>query len=246
MVGLDDSERGYRRRILIEPAPGQVTAELEDDYHRMVVTLTHNNGVVSAISSDMKRFPWTTCPGAMQQLQHTFTGVALADFVARGERTANCTHLHDLSIFAAAHHADTAPIAYDIFVSDPAEGRKRARIWRDGALMLDWTLDNDRFAVPEALIGLRLTEIGGWIAGQGKADQEAARILRWATIVAQGRQMHIPAHMSGEAFAQGNCFTFQPETAKHATRLANADVDHSVPGAQPMADRADMFNPTAA
>jgi len=250
MVTADDSEfghergfpeRGFRRRILIEPAPGKVCAELEDDYHRMVVSLAHEDGVVTEVSSEMKRAPWTTCPGAMRQLQQTFTGVALADFIARGERTSNCTHLHDLAIFAAAHHAETAPIAYEIFVTDPAMGMRRARIWRNGAAMLDWTLEHDRIAAPEALAGLRVTEIGGWIAGQGRDLKEAARILRWATILAQGRQMEIPAHISGEVFAQGNCYTFQPETAKLATRLANADVDFSAPGAAPMADRADRF-----
>ena len=53
------AETGYRRRILIEPAPGRSTAELEDDYHRMVVTLTHSDGVVVAVESEMKRAPWT-------------------------------------------------------------------------------------------------------------------------------------------------------------------------------------------
>lgn len=38
---------GYRRRILIEPDPGCVTAEVEDDYHRMVVTLRHADGNVT-------------------------------------------------------------------------------------------------------------------------------------------------------------------------------------------------------
>ena len=107
--------------------------------------------------------------------------------------------------------------------------------------MLDWALAQGGFVAPEALAGLPLTGIGGWIAGQDKDVQEAARILRWASIVALGRQMVIPAHISGEVFAAGNCYTFQPETARIATRLANADVDYSAPGAEPMADRAAMF-----
>lgn len=236
-----DPQSGFRRRILIEPMPGLIIAELEDDYHRMVVRLTHEAGVVTQVSSDMKRAPWTTCPGAMLQLQRTFTVIRLADFIIRGERTSNCTHLHDLSIFAAAHHADTDPIAYEIFVDDPVAGRRRARLWRDGRSMLDWALERDTFVEPAEFGGLRLTEIGNWITGQDKAVQEAARILRWGAILALGRQMAIPAHMSGEAFAQGNCFTFQPETAKKATRLAHADMDFSAPGTEPMSDRSEMF-----
>ena len=56
---------GYRRRIVIEPSPGAVTAELEDDYHRMVVTLRHDGEVITGVASKMKRSPWTTCEGAM-------------------------------------------------------------------------------------------------------------------------------------------------------------------------------------
>ena len=237
---------GFRRRILIEPAAGLITAELEDDYHRMVVSLEHQNGVVTQISSEMKRAPWTTCPGAMRQLQQTFTGVALGDFVTRGERLTNCTHLHDLAIFAAAHQGEIAPIAYEVFVGDPVADVRHAKLWRDGRPMLDWTMAKDRFTAPEPFAGLRITEIGGWIAGQDRDVQEAARILRWASILALGRQMDIPAHMSGEAFAQSNCFTFQPETAKQATRLPNADIDYSTPGREPMADRAGMFEPRLA
>jgi hypothetical protein len=85
---------GYRRRILIETTDGRATAELEDDYHHMVVTLAHEGGVVTAVESDMIRAPWTGCPGAMQRVQDTFTGTALTDVARRGEKTTNCTHLH--------------------------------------------------------------------------------------------------------------------------------------------------------
>ena len=50
---------GYRRRIVIEREPGSVTAELEDDYHRMVVTLRHADGIITGVESEMKRSPWT-------------------------------------------------------------------------------------------------------------------------------------------------------------------------------------------
>ena len=35
----------FRHRILIEPAPGCVTAEIEDDWHRMVVIVFHGGGI---------------------------------------------------------------------------------------------------------------------------------------------------------------------------------------------------------
>lgn len=238
---MDSAAVGYRRRILIEPAAGYVTAELEDDYHRMVVTLHHAAGVVTQVESEMKRRPWTTCPGAMAQLEQTFTGVAIADFVARGDKKLNCTHLYDLALFAAAHAEEGAPVAYDVLVTDAVDGQRIARLWRDGALLLDWRMKRDRFLAPDTLAGTRMTDLGGWIATQDRVGAEAGRILRWASIIAQGRGMDIPAGLSATAFPPGACYTFQPDVARISTRLAGADVDFSEPGAQPLADRAAAF-----
>jgi hypothetical protein len=236
---------GYRRRILIEPAPGRVTAELEDDYHRMVVTLFHRDGVVTDIESDMKRWPWTTCPGAMAQLRNTFLGQALADFVSRGQRTANCTHLHDLALFGAAHADEEAPVAYDIFVSDAVDGARRATLQRNEIPVFDWTIRGDRFLAPADLKDLTIRELGGWIAAQDRPTAEAARVLRWASMVALGRGMTIPAGISATTIPGGTCFTFQPDMAAHSTRLPGADVDFSRPGAEPMADRSNAFHLSA-
>ena len=235
-------ETGYRRRILIESEAGRVTAELEDDYHRMVVTLDHANGVITKVDCAMKRAPWTSCPGAMDKLRATFAGVALADVVRRGEKLENCTHLHDLTLFAAGHAGGKAPVAYDVFVSDVADGHRHARLRRNGATLLDWTLEGDLFIAPETLAGSRLRDLGAWITAQDAIGAEAGRILRWATLLAQGREMTIPAGLSATVFPPGTCYTFQPERANHATRLPGADVDFSLPGAEPMQDRAIMFD----
>jgi hypothetical protein len=232
---------GYRRRILIEPGPGCVTAELEDDYHRMVVTLRHADGIVTAVASAMKRAPWTGCPGAMAQLRQTFEGHPLAGFARRGEKTRNCTHLHDLALFAAAHADEAAPIAYDIHVTDPIDGARAARLDRDGATLLHWTLEGDRFTAPAALAGRRMGELGDWIAAQDRATAEAGRILRWASMIAQGRGMAMPAGMPATAWPLGSCFHFQPEQARDSTRLPGADVDFSAPGRAPLADRSAAF-----
>lgn len=236
---------GYRRRILIEPGPGSVTAELEDDYHRMVVTLRHAYGVVTAVTSEMKRAPWTGCPGAMEQLRQTFEGHPLAAFARRGEKTRNCTHLHDLALFAAGHADEATPIAYDVHVTDPVDGRREARLDRDGAPLLHWVLEGDRFLAPAELAGRRMGELGDWIAAQDRATAEAGRILRWASMIAQGRSMDMPAGMSAMAWPMGSCFHFQPERARDSTRLSGADVDFSAPGREPMADRSDSFGQCA-
>jgi Protein of unknown function (DUF2889) len=236
---------GYRRRILIESAPDHVTAELEDDYHRMVVTLRHSGGVVTEVESEMKRSPWTGCPGAMQRLRDTFAGVALADVARRGEKTSNCTHLHDLALFAAAHAADAGPIAYEIHVGDPEdgtrEGPRTARLWRGGVPLIEWQLDGSTLSAPEELAGRTLFDLGSYVATLDPAMAEAVRILRWATIVGHGRTIDIPAELSATAYATGNCYNFQPERAVNSTRRPGADVDLSAPGNEPMADRSEAF-----
>lgn len=234
-------QRGYRRRILIEPAVGSVTAELEDDYHRMVVTLRHVDGVVTGVESEMKRSPWTACPGAMTELRETFTGVKLAEFPRRGEKQRNCTHLHDLALFAAAHAQENAPVAYDIFVSDPVEGKRVSNLARNGVAVFAWQLRGDEFLGPEDLAGQKLNEMNGWIAAQDKPTAEAARILRWASFIASGRRMSMPAGMLATKFPLGACYNFQSGRAEYSFRRQGADMDFSAPGAEPMADRAEAF-----
>jgi Protein of unknown function (DUF2889) len=239
---------GYRRRILIETTAGQATARLEDDYHHMVVTLVHEGGVVTVVESAMIRAPWTGCPGAIQRVQDTFTGVALTDVARRGEKTTNCTHLHDLALFAAAHADAAGTVAYDIHCSlshdGSLQGRRTSRLWRNGEEILNWVLDGVTFAAPSTLAGSTLAELGGLIASQDKAGAEAIRILRWAAIVAQGRMMDIPANIPATVFPAGSCYNFQPERAAQSFRRPGADVDFSRPGMEPLAMRSDAFGLT--
>lgn len=234
-------DAGYRRRILIEPGDGVVTAELEDDYHRMVVTLRHEGGVVRAVESEMKRSPWTLCPGAMEQLAQTFTGLALAEVARRGGKSQNCTHLYDLATWAAAHASSPAPIAYEVLATDVVDGRRTATLWRDGVQVFHWRLVGDRLAEPAELEGLTLFGLNDWIATLDAEGREAARVLRWATIVAHGRGMEMPAGMAATRFPSGSCFNFQPERAPHSFRRPGADIDFSADGREPMADRSASF-----
>ena len=79
------------------------------------------------------------------------------------------------------------------------------------------------------------------VAAQDETIAEAGRILRWAAMLAHGLEMVIPPGLSATAFPSGSCHTFQPERARDATRLEGADSDFSLPGAEPMQDRADAF-----
>lgn len=214
-----DQQSGYRRRFLVTPAAGRVTAALEDDYHCMAVSLVHDGLIVTAVEPVMERAPWTTCPGAPVQLKATFTGVALADVAGRGEKQANCTHLHDLAVLAAAHALDALPTRYDVLVSDIAGGRNASEIYRDGELVHHWEMEGGfSMLVPEAVAGLNLMKLRGWIETLDPAEKEAAKLLQWGSIVAHGRARPLD-QQSDASKMPPSCYTFQPERAAVATRV---------------------------
>lgn len=210
---------GFRRRFRIDPAPDRVTTMLEDDYHCMVVTLHHDGTHITQVDADLRRAPWTTCPGAPARLVETFTGVALADVAARGEKQTNCTHLHDLAVLAAAHASDTAPSQIDILVSDhDAEGVNVAELRRDGAPVMRWTIKGFVMREPAEIADMPLMKLRPWIESLPPADKEAAKLLQWGAIVAHGRARPIE-QQSDASKMPPNCYTFQPENAANAVRV---------------------------
>lgn len=215
---LDDLP-GFRRRIRIVPEAGMVHAAVEDDFHHMTVTLRHDGARISAVEGRTMRAPWTTCPGAEQVLEETFVDVALAEAGRRGAKQANCTHLHDITVFAAAHAGDAGPLLYDVLVADPVGGRGEAEIRRNGEALLAWTLDDGMtLTEPPELAGKTLFQLRDWIAGLAPDRREAARILQWASLIAHGRQIPL-AEQSDATRMPPNCYTFQPERAPHAARV---------------------------
>ena len=238
-----DTLPGYRRRLRVTPAPGWVRSELEDDFHCMAVTLRHEGGVVTRVEPEQERAPWTTCPGALAQLVATFEGVELAAFAARGEKPANCTHLHDLALLAAAHAGDAEPLVYDLLASDPIDGRRRLELRRQGAPMMSWVEQDGRFVAPPDLAGMTLDRMRPFIDALPAEAQEAARLLRWAGMVAHGRT--IPMERQSDATRMPpSCFTFQPERAVQARRVGGMIREFSDGTAEPLDRRPPPLPPT--
>lgn len=222
---------GYRRALRVEPGQGAVLAMLEDDLHAMAVRLLHDGERVVSVEPLMDRVPWTTCPGAIEALKTTFTGVALKDVSARRDKPLNCTHLHDLAVIAARHAMDERPLEYRISVSDPGDtrgGERVLEITRDGQRLHLWHEREGRFIEPYAIAGLTALTLRDWIARLQGDEQEAARLLQWASLVAHGRTMSDEQRHAALG-VRANCFTMQPGRVE-AARMANGLQDFS--GAQ--------------
>lgn len=218
MSAVLDGLPGFRRRLCAIPAPGRVTAALEDDFHCMAVTLRHDGETVIQADAVMDRAPWSSCPGARAVLKSTFEGVALAAAVKRGDKPSNCTHLYDLALLAAAHALDSAPLAYEILASDPVDGRVVAEIRRNGRAQLRMAHVGNVMTEPEDVKGESLFNLRGWIKTLNEPAREAARLLQWGTIIAQGRI--VPRDRQSDVRDLPlNCYTFQPENAARAQRV---------------------------
>lgn len=228
-----DNLPGFRRRFRITPSPGVVSSEVEDDFHCMSVTVRHRDGVTTSVEPVLSRAPWTTCPGAVHRLKQTFSGVPLAMYAERGEKRENCTHLHDLATLAAAHAFDGGQIVYDILVSDPVEALRNTEIRRNGRAVVRWTLADGRIVDPPELVGMTLDQLSRWIASLEPPQQEAARLLRWATMIANGRQIPLERQSDAGRMPTGNCYTFQADRKIHAQRIV-AIRDFSRGAAQPL------------
>ena len=230
--GVDKPFCGFWRRFRIDADASSVTTQLEDDYHCMAVRIEHRDGLAHTVHADLRRAPWTTCPGAAEQLRLTFEGAALTAFAGRGEKKRNCTHLHDLAVLGAAHAHDAAPSEIDALIEDPVDGVRQARLQVNGNEVLSWREARMTIVEPEPLAGLGLFELSDWIAAQPAQQAEWARLLRWANVIANGRQ--IPLHQQSDASKMpANCFSFQPARAAVAARIGRIR-DFSQGLAQPL------------
>ncbi len=209
-----DALPGFRRRLRITPFPDRVLSELEDDFHHMAVTVHHDGRTATAVEPFMERAPWSSCPGAVAVLTQTFCGVPLQEFASRGDKRANCTHLHDLAVLAAAHAFDRQRLMFDILVSDPIDGGSRAELRRDGATVLSWIIVKGRIVEPAPLAGIELDNMRDWIKSLDPVSAEAARLLRWGAMIAHGRTLPAGwASWGGRMTSRSRCYTFQPHRA---------------------------------
>ncbi len=73
---------------------------MEDDFHRFAVVVHHDGAKVVDVAGDGTRYPWTTCPSAVEPLR-ALAGAPLSTRLSslgdHAPARQNCTHLFDLA-----------------------------------------------------------------------------------------------------------------------------------------------------
>jgi hypothetical protein len=228
----------YRRRIVLEAEGDGVTGWLEDDFHCFGATLRHDGERVVSLRGEANRWPWTTCPAAVNPLE-LLVGARLSTSlreIARGvDPRAQCTHLFDVALLAIAHAARGGPRrSYDAAIPDRVQGRTRATLHRDGQPVLAWELDRGTITSPEPFAGRLLQggRLNAWIDAHFEGDSaEAALVLRRACTISIGRRYDFDRIARAETFAHelgaGACYTFGESVLPNAERVVGSVRDFS-------------------
>ncbi|AIT79828.1 hypothetical protein JI59_08600 [Novosphingobium pentaromativorans US6-1] len=219
--------------IRIVARPGEVRGALEDDYHHFRVAIRHENGVITGVESEALRVPYSLCPAAGNQMK-ALVGRPLSSDVTQLPQAINarmqCTHQFDLACFlvTAAARGD-ATRTYHAQIADQPEDAKRARLYRDGECILDWTVAGSTILSPPELADCNLGKgFTAWAASlQDPQTAEAALVLRRAVFLSAGRAMTEWIEQKIHASAAGGCWVQQPERNEAAVRQHGTTCDFS-------------------
>jgi hypothetical protein len=232
-----------RRRIGIATRPGEARAVVEDDFHNFRVTVRHGAGVVTQAFAGAPRHPTALCPQASDRLGE-LVGMALnpssGEALRHTDARQQCTHMIDLAGLAVAAAArGLARRTYDIEVTDPDDTGSRARLRRDGELVLDWAVRRGLITEPPPFAGRHVgTGFTAWAAEALEPDlAEAALVLRRGVFIAGGRGVDLdaPGRTTGPI---GGCWVWQPERAAQAKRIVGSTLDFTDrPAALTLGDR---------
>lgn len=234
-----DRQAIYRRRILLTPGPDVMRAEMEDFHHHLRITFAHGEGVVGKVGIEIVRLPWSECPigaQAVRRLEGTRLDDAVHPHTWTGDRSEHCVHELDLAHLAIVHARDTAPLRYDAVVRPPGDARKQAWLYRDGEIVLHWTIEagSSRDRTTLALIDsgpmTGLTVGGGallaWAAKHLDArGQEEVAVLRRACHISHGNFIDLDAQEAAGSLREGDnsCYSYRKEIAAVSWRVKVPD-----------------------
>jgi len=226
-----------RRRVEVSsrsdgPGSGEARGAVEDDFHHFKVTVRARDGLVAEVLSEAPRHPNALCPAAGERLVE-LVGMPLSEVSAavmeRTDARQQCTHQIDLAGLAIAALArGIARRAYEVEAPDRVDGRSRARLWRDGALLLEWEMDGPVILGPAPFTGVNIgAGFTAWARDNLDLDlAEAALVLRRGVFISSGRAVDLddPARRTGVG-PMGGCWAWQPERAQLAFRVVGSSRD---------------------
>jgi hypothetical protein len=215
-----------------------VRGDLEDDFHRFGLTLQHNGARVTGVEGDATRFPWSTCPSAIEPLRNVVGAPISTRLTALGEHVAarsNCTHLFDLAGLAITHAARAMPApsrTYDITIADRSGPSTWPELERDGEVLLRWELKATTIVgpAPYAGVALRAGFLAWAEATLDEEEAEAAIVLRRACDISFGRAMDLDVYDTAADLGEimlGTCHSFQPGTIELGLRNRGQTRDFS-------------------
>lgn len=236
----------FRRRILISQQGEQVSGLLEDTHHGFSVIVSFEKHRVSNIEASSRRTPFNTCPDAISKLSPLLNldcsqALNSKELNLIANARANCTHLLDLSILAIlfyqpenANSEELRERQFDVMISDADQHGSDCQVHCDGELMHRWQAKSFQIEHPQELAGKPLySGFAQWANKhfQDELSNQTAFILQKGYFVAQARLFDIDA-LAGESATNhssmaGACYTYQPEVAAVATRLAKTTRDFS-------------------
>lgn len=236
----------FRRHILLRSTGVCAEGDLEDDFHRFRVRIEHDGTRVTRAEADASRFPWTTCPGAVDPLRR-LVGMPLArtSRAAHGhtDPRAQCTHLLDLAgLTIARAAAGRSRRSYEIAIPDRVGQRTRAILRRNGRGMLHFEIENATIVAPEPFAGrvIRGSAFSRWAEAALDPDlAEAAIALHRACSISIGRCYDMDAVAGAWLFgsmAGRACHTFQARTIDEARRVVGSFRDFSEAPEAPLSE----------
>ena len=243
----------FRRTIRISGRPGEMRAELEDDYHRFAVDLSHDGERVLAVRGEAIRTPYDTCwlaPGALGVLEGLPLQPYASDFVRLSNSRAQCTHMYELAALAGSHALRQAfAVTYAAEAFYPlGEEPTPVTLYRDGHVLLDWQVRRppasgvdglsperlvagDEIVSPEPYAGRPIRGLVAWARATLSPEMfDAVWLFRRAIQISSARVMDLDApgvDMVDLLFSRktGDCFTFQAANRQTTHRQRGSTLD---------------------
>lgn len=208
-----------RRRICFAGRAGHMTVTLYDDFHDMIVEIAHDGSVVTAIEGEMRRFPKTTCPGAVALLQK-FVGCAVeegrAAIAGKFDRGAHCTHLIDMATLGvSAIQRGVTDQCIELSVTDlDSEGRQTFVALVDGEQHLTADLQHETLVTPAEYAGQSF--FGGFVRWADQTftgfERDIWQMAQMMVFIGHGRQFIVDGSdriaARDEPHREGACFSY--------------------------------------